>query len=160
MTVQRFLGLCASLGAVLSVTACSGNPSPGTLKPADDGIYEFIANTGDRTPLRGRLTIVAGEISLEPEVGICRVDTAYSSLERTRYACDNVSDIERLAFVMDNRNPLTRSSWTGQVRQRRTRTVCVEYATQNGRRVCVRTQTETYDAMVPVSGRLTFRPLT
>jgi len=123
-----------------------------------DGIYEFITRTGERGELRGRLMLIAGEVTLEPEFGTCRVDAAYASLERQRFLCDNTSEVENLALLVDRRFPTTRSRWTGTVRERRTRTVCVQYTTQNGRQVCVRTETQTYEVRSAVSGPLTFRP--
>lgn len=139
--------------------ACARNRS-GTARPGsfpEDGLYDFTAPTGEAAPLRGTLAIVGGVMSLRPEFGTCRIDQAYVSVERTRYLCDNSSDVERLAFLVDALFPLTRSRWTGMVRQRRTRTVCVRYATQNGRQVCVEQRQETVEVETPVSGRLTFR---
>lgn len=144
------------LTAVLLLTACRG-PSPETAVTPSDGIYEFTASTGEAQPLRGALTVVAGSLGLRPEFGTCRIDHAYASSERTRYLCDHNSEIDQLAFLIDNRAPLIRSTWAGRVRQRRTRTVCAQYATQNGRQVCVQQRTETYEVVVPVSGRLIFR---
>ncbi len=159
MTGVRHGALRLSLGTLLGAAlACAGAPAPGAgAPPTDDGIYDFTASTGEPSPLRGSLTIVAGTHSLSPEFGSCRVDQAFASSERTRYLCDNTSDVERLAFVIDRRFPLTRSQWNGTIRQRRTRTVCVSYATQNGRQVCVEQRTEEYVVNAPVSGRLTFR---
>jgi hypothetical protein len=137
--------------------ACAGGPAPRGAVSVD-GIHDFTASTGEATPLRGTLTIVAGELSLRPEFGTCRIDQAFASSERTRYLCDHSSDVEQLAFLVDHRFPLTRSSWTGRVRQQRTRTVCARYATQNGRQVCVETRNETVEVTVPLSGRLVFRP--
>ena len=137
--------------------ACAGGPSPQTAV-TEDGIYDFTGSTGEATTLRGSLTVLAGAMSLRPEFGSCRIDQAASSTERTRFLCDNTSEVEQLAFLLDLRFPLTRSSWSGRLRRRQTRTVCARYATQNGRQVCVQTRTETVDVMVPVSGPLTFRP--
>ncbi|MBL8961810.1 MAG: hypothetical protein JNJ98_18260 [Gemmatimonadetes bacterium] len=142
---------------VAFLIACAGGPPPAS-GITDDGIYDFTASTGEATPLRGSLTILAGALSLQPEIGTCRVDQAFASAERSRFLCDNTSDIERLAFLIDHRFPLTRSTWAGSLRQKRTRTVCAQYATQNGRQVCVQTRTETVEVTVPLSGRLTFRP--
>lgn len=126
--------------------------------PTPDGIYEFITRTGETGELRGKLVVVGGELSMEPDQGICRVDAAYASMERVRFVCDNVSEVEDLALVVDRRFPVTRSMWTGTVRRTRTRQVCVAYATQNGRQVCVRTETQTYEERAAVRGPLTFRP--
>ena len=142
---------------VVLLLACAGGPSPAS-GITDDGIYDFTASTGEATPLRGSLTIVAGDLTLRPEFGSCRVDQAFASTERSRFLCDNTSDVERLAFLIDHRFPLTRSTWAGSMRQKRTRTVCAQYATQNGRQVCVQTRTETVEVSVPLAGRLTFRP--
>ncbi|MGQ0647349.1 MAG: hypothetical protein ACT4P7_07235 [Gemmatimonadaceae bacterium] len=100
--------------------------------------------------------MAGGELFLQPESGNCRTDASYASFEYVRLLCDPTSDVEDLAFVLDKRYPLTRSRWTGRIRQRRQRTVCTEYATQNGRRVCVRSRTETYEVMTNLSGPLTF----
>lgn len=159
MPGARSVALRCSLGALAGViAACAGNPTPGATSLPDDGIYDFTASTGESAPLRGSLTILAGAIALRPEFGSCRIDQAYASSERTRFLCDNTSEVERLAFLVDHRFPLTRSQWNGTVRQRRTRTVCARYATQNGRQVCVEQRQETVEVTTPVSGRLTFRP--
>jgi hypothetical protein len=159
MRVPRTLRRWTPLGrwCCLGVIACAGGPSP-RAGITDDGIYDFTASTGEATPLRGSLTILAGALTLRPEFGSCRVDQAFASAERTRYLCDNTSEVERLAFLIDHRFPLTRSTWTGSIRQKRTRTICAQYATQNGRQVCVQTRTETVEVTESLSGRLTFRP--
>ncbi|MBL8982388.1 MAG: hypothetical protein JNL26_09385, partial [Gemmatimonadetes bacterium] len=146
--LPRRWGALGILGA-LALAACAGGPPPQTAV-TEDGIYDFTGSTGEATTLRGSLTILAGSMSLSPEFGTCRVDQAVSSTERSRFLCDNTSDVEQLAFIIDLRFPLTRSSWSGRLRRRQTRTVCARYATQNGRQVCVQTRTETVDVMVPV----------
>ena len=141
---------------LVAVLACaSAGPAPSGAR-TPDGIYDFIGRTGENAELRGTLTIAGGDLLLAPEQGICRVDATSINPEKTRFLCDHVSDIENLALVIDRRVPTMRSSWTGSVRQRRQRTICVQYAVQNGRQVCVRTQTETYEVRVGVSGPLTF----
>ena len=143
--------------ASLVLAACASSPkaAPPAVK---DGVYEFMTSTGERGELRGRMVYAGEVVSIEPELGICRLDGAFASAERLRYLCDNTQEVEHLALLIDKRYPTTRSAWTGSVRVRRTRTVCVQYATQNGRQVCVRSETQTYEERVTLSGPLTFRP--
>jgi hypothetical protein len=137
--------------------ACASSGSTTTTPRTEDGVYEFIGRTGEHAELRGSLIVAGGELLLEPEQGICRVDFQNVVSEKTRFLCDNTSEIEDLAFLIDRRTPLMRSTWTGSVRQKRQRTVCVQYAIQNGRQVCVRSATETYETRVQLRGPLTFR---
>lgn len=146
------------MAVAIGVVGCAsrrGTPAPAQ---AQDGTYDFFARASDRTELRGSLIVLAGTHSLRPENGICREDQLVVSAESTRYICDHSSDVEDLVFVVDRRFPLTRSMWTGRVRQRKQRTVCAQYAIQNGRQVCVRTTQEWYEEVTSVRGPMTFRP--
>jgi hypothetical protein len=153
VTVLRrvFLAVAAAASA-----ACASSGARN--RPVDDGIYEFTARTGGYGDLIGRLTLLDGEVSLQPMQGQCRVDPSQASVELFYFLCDYSTEIENLSFTIDRRLPLTRSLWRGFVRQTRTRSVCDQYATQNGRQVCVRTRQESYEERARVGGPLTFRP--
>ena len=137
--------------------ACASSGKPGV--PVQDGTYEFVTRTGGFGDLTGRLTLRDGQTSIQPLQGQCREDPSRTGVERLRFLCDVGTEIENVTFTIDRRLPLTRSVWGGFVRQTRTRTVCDQYAMENGRQVCVRTREETYEVRTPVSGPLTFVPL-
>jgi hypothetical protein len=145
------------LAAAATSAACASSGAAGT-RAVDDGIYEFITRTGGYGDLTGRITLLNGEISLQPNQAQCREDPSRVSVEQFYFLCDYASDIENLTFSIDRRRPLTRSMWAGFVRQTRTRSVCDQYVTQNGRQVCVRTRQESYEVRAQVGGPLTFRP--
>ena len=147
---------CRLLACLAAIGGCAGTKGQAEV-PTLDGIYDFTTRTGEVGELRGRLVVVGGELSMEPDQGICRVDAAFVSFERQRFLCDNTSEVEDLALVVDRRFPLTSSIWTGIVQRTRTRQVCVAYATRDGRQVCVRTETQTYRERAAVRGPLTFR---
>jgi hypothetical protein len=142
---------------MLPLGSCASSRKSAAPPPVQEGTFDFFGRAGERVELRGAITIIEGEVRLNPEAGLCREDLLWVSAERVRFTCDTSSDLESLAFVIDKRYPLTRSTWSAHVRQRRTRTVCVQYSVQNGRRVCVRTETEWYDEITPMGGPLTFR---
>lgn len=135
---------------------CATGSGGASADVVEDGVYEFQTRTGRQGDLRGRMTLVGDQISLQPDEGTCRLDTQLPSIERVRYLCDNNSEVEQLTIVVDRRNPTRRSSWAGVVTQTRTRTVCDQYANQNGRRVCVRSREERQEVRTPVGGPLTF----
>lgn len=149
--LTSFLACAAAMGG------CA-RPRAGDAPRVIDGTWEFTASTGESVPLRGTLVILDGTYALRPSFGSCRIDTASPSMQRTRFLCDNTSTVERLAFVIDHDAPLTRSTWTGVVRQSRERTVCTQYITQNNRQVCVASRKETVITTAPLSGPLSFRP--
>jgi hypothetical protein len=152
--------LCVLILAVAATTSVACASSGARSAPLEDGTYEFITRTGGFGDLTGRLTLRDGQPSLQPLQGQCREDPSRTGVERFRFLCDIGSEIENVTLTIDRRLPLTRSVWSGFVRQTRTRSVCDQYAMENGRQVCVRTREETYEVRTPVSGPLTFVPAT
>lgn len=144
--------------AVVATASAACASSGARNVPVQDGTYEFITRTGGYGDLTGRLTLRDGQPSIQPLQGQCREDPSRAGVERFRFICDVGSELENVTFTIDRRLPLTRSVWGGVVRQTKTRTVCDQYAMENGRQVCVRTREETYEVRTSVSGPLTFAP--
>jgi len=118
-----------------------------------DGTYEFFASvTGQR--VEGTVHVVADTILFDPG-NDCSSNlsppgpfVAPRDYNFVRYSCNGV------VLDFDRRNPVQSSKWFAGVLVRRQREVCAQYAVQNGRQVCLRNRTETYETTESRSGKL------
>ena len=167
---------CAAL-VLCGVTSCSGSsartapnaaPVPESAPPnmsvsagpATSGMFEYVARI-KTTDIKGRFAISGKIVIFDLPDGACHpIETPdwTAATVAARYECRNAAAPEPVYFTIDVRNPMSRSTWQMTVKEQRQRSVCVEYANRGGRNVCVRTQTQTYDAVVPYSGSLFVRP--
>ena len=144
------------VAACVMLAACGGArsaPSTDAARTAMYGDYGFSASVPNQV-IRGtvRVTPVGTGIEFEttcnPEVGARPRprNMPSSSTSVTRY-CSGAW----LAF--DRFNP-AQAMWYSSVEVQKRREVCAQYATQNGRQVCVSRSTETYSVYEPRSGSI------
>jgi hypothetical protein len=137
-------------------TACASTRNSTASREATgptDGTYEFIASVTGRR-VEGKVHIVGDTMLFDPDndcssnlspPGIFVAPRDYNFI---RYSCNGV------VLDFDRRNPVQSSKWFAGVPVRRQRQVCAQYAVQNGRQVCVRNRTETYETTESRSGKL------
>jgi hypothetical protein len=122
-------------------------------------VYEYVANMPGQQ-YGGTLRVVADTMLVEPAAEYCRPVTGVPDPLTIRYSCLGAGRYDSFLLQLDRRNPVQFSKWTAYVRVQRQRTVCAQYATDaQGRQVCVRTRTETYEVTESRSGRLEVRKL-
>lgn len=139
----------------LFALGCKSGGSATERVPLRDGLYDFVARTGNYD-LRGKLLWASGEASIDSEIGYCRIDPMHTDPQTIRYQCESGNDLRSLVYIIDRNFPLNRSRWRASITQTRQRQVCARYETRNNRQVCVQWRTETYEVSVPVGGLLTF----
>jgi hypothetical protein len=144
---------------VSGLAACaSSGSSGGGREPAGpiEGDYEYVANIPGQQVL-GRLRIVGDTMLVDPNNDYCRPVIGAPDPMYIRYTCNGPSSFEQLVLTLDRRNPVQFSRWSGTIRVRKQREVCVRYEIQQGRQVCVLTQMEPYETTESRSGRLQIR---
>jgi len=145
--------LCVSLAACASGgSGAASREPPGPV----EGTYEYFASIPGQQ-VRGSLRVVADTIMVDPDADYCRPVIGTPDPLVIRYTCSGSGRFESLLLALDRRNPAQFSKWTATFRVQRRREVCAQYAVQNGRQVCVRTQTETYETTESRSGTLQVR---
>ena len=139
--------------------ACGGSSArPETAAPNGpvEGTYEFVANLPNQQ-VRGTLNIVGDTVTVDPVSDHCRPVIAPPDPLFIKYACQGTGSYEELTLSIDRRKPVQLSRWAATYRVTRQRQICIQYDTRNGQRVCVQTQTETYEATETKTGNLQVR---
>ena len=143
---------CASSGATRGTAK---SPSSGPI----EGNYEYLANLPSHQ-VRGGMRVTGDTVLVDPVSDYCRPVMAPPDPFYIRYTCQGTGSYEQITLTIDRRNPTQLSKWSATFRVTRQREVCVEYAIRDGRQVCVRTQSETYETTETRSGNLQVRRLT
>jgi hypothetical protein len=140
--------------------ACGGSttPSPETAAPSGpiEGTYEYLV-TLPTQQVRGTLRITGDTVLVEPISDYCRPAMGPPDPLSIKYTCNGTGTYEQIHLNIDRRNPAQLSKWAATFRVTRRREVCVQYATRDGRQVCVQTTTETYETTETRSGNLQVR---
>jgi hypothetical protein len=152
-------GHCRSTFAILmlaTLSACvsarhttTGRETPELL----EGTYEFVASVAGQRVV-GKVHVVENTILFDqgndcssnfspPGAFVAPRDDNF-----IRYSCNGV------VLDFDRRNPVQSSKWFAGLLVQRQRQVCAQYAVQNGRQVCIRNRTETYETTESRSGKL------
>ncbi len=145
--------LCAIL-ILTTLTACvSGGKTAATdAGPRSiEGTYRYFASVPSGH-VRGTLIVLPDTMLVEPEDDECwplKVNNMrYMGLSAIPYGC------RKAIIAFDRQKPAQGSRWIQYFTVRKTREVCAQYAVQNGRDVCIRRQSEPYEATESRSGRL------
>ena len=151
----------AALAAVAVLVACGGGSAasrPETAAPnaPREGTYEYMANLPSQQ-VRGTLRVTSDTIVVDPVSDYCRVVMGPPDPLYIKYTCQGAGTFEQLTLTIDRRNPMQLSKWGATFRVTRRREVCTQYATRDGRQVCVQTTTETYETTESRSGNLQIR---
>jgi hypothetical protein len=123
-------------------------------------MFEYVARI-KTAEIKGRFAISGKIVIFDLPDGTCTPLQApdwTASTIAARYECRNAIASDPVHFTIDVKNPVSRSTWEMTVKEQRQRSVCVEYGNRGGRNVCVRTQVQSYDVVVPYSGALFVRP--
>jgi hypothetical protein len=139
---------CSSAGGTREGPASAAVPAEGT--------YDYIANLPGQQ-VRGKLRVIGDTVLVEPESDYCRPTVGTPDALRIQYTCNGPGSFEQIRLFIDRRSPAQLSKWSATFRVQRRRDVCVRYAIQNGRQVCVETRTETYETTESRSGTLQVR---
>jgi hypothetical protein len=141
--------------ATLTV-ACAAKTSANREVEPRVGTYEFVASVPGRL-VKGKLFVEPDTLHFVPETN-CSSDydpaariVARLNAGEVRYFCAGAW------LTFDRRNPAQSSKWFSAVRIPKQRQVCAQYATQNGRQVCVRQSMETYYTTEQRSGSIQVR---
>jgi hypothetical protein len=148
--------LPALLTLLIAACASSGSTAGRAPEGPIEGNYEYFASLPGQQ-VRGRLRVIADTIVVDPAADYCRPVVGTPDPLVIRYTCNGPGRFESLSLTLDRRNPAQFSKWSATFRVQRSREVCVQYATQGGRQVCVRTQTEQYETTESSSGSLQVR---
>ena len=148
-----------AIATLLVFVACGGSgSSPETAAPRGpiEGTYEYVANLPSQQ-VRGTLQMVGDTVLVSPMSDYCRPLMAPPDPLSIKYTCQGAGSYEQIQLTIDRRNPVQLSKWSATFRVQRRRDVCVQYATRDGRQVCVQTTTETYETTERRSGNLQVR---
>lgn len=139
--------------------ACGGSgakPETAAATAPAEGLYEFVANLPNQQ-VRGTLNFIGDTVMVEPVSDHCRPLVAPPDPLFIKYTCQGTGTYEELRISIDRRKPVQLSRWAATYRVTRQRQVCIQYETRSGQRVCVQSQTETYEAIDTRTGTLQIR---
>jgi hypothetical protein len=153
---MRSTALLGSLALVACASAGGTREAAVAATTTVEGTYDYIANLPGQQ-VRGRMRFVGDTVLVEPVADYCRPTVGSPDPLRFRYTCNGPGSFEQLQLSIDRRSPVQLSKWSASFRVQKRREVCVRYAIQNGRQVCVETSTETYEATETRSGTLQVR---
>jgi hypothetical protein len=122
-------------------------------------MFEYLARI-QGNEIRGHFAVSGKIVIFDLPDGTCRPTSApdwTATTTSARYECRSALAPEAVHFTIDVRNPMGRSQWQMTVREQRQRSVCIEWTQRGGRNVCVRTQSQPYEVVVPYSGPLVVR---
>ena len=145
--------------AVAVFLACGGSGArteTATPRGPIEGTYEYVANLPNQQ-VRGTLSVTGDTVLVNPISEYCRPVIGPPDPLYIKYTCQGTGTYEQLTLTIDRRNPVQLSKWAATFRVTRRRDVCVQYGTRDGQRVCLQTQTETYEANETKSGNLQIR---
>jgi hypothetical protein len=141
--------------AAVATAACGGARSAETAAAAGtqrEGVFRFTERVANTSPsnivLEGTVKVSADTVEFDMVPGPCRYAQP-SEQSRTAfiYRCGDV-------HIRIDRNDPSRISYSLSTIITVSKQVCAEYAVQNGRRVCVRTEQQKEEERVGRSGRL------
>ncbi|HET9426633.1 MAG TPA: hypothetical protein VFO55_14820 [Gemmatimonadaceae bacterium] len=140
---------------VVIAGACHSRPRPASEFPRRIGEYSFRINLTGREPVDGGFSIAADTVTLDADGQTCRRDFGLAGSRHIHvFSCFPPPGIDRFGITIDSEQPAF-STWTIIQNVRKTRTVCVRYATTaRGTRVCAETRSEDYFEDVRIGGRL------
>ena len=148
------------VAALAVLLACGGSAvsRPETAAPSGsrEGTYEYLANLPSQQ-VRGTLRVTSDTMVVDPVSDYCRPVIGPPDPLYIKYTCQGTGTFEQLTLTIDRRNPMQLSKWGATFRVTRRREVCTQYATRDGRQVCVQTTTETYETTESRSGNLQVR---
>jgi hypothetical protein len=150
-----------------AIVACGGSRASVESEAASVvGVFEIVAAIPGRH-VTGKLQVESDSITFHPEsncsggyrptgstgFGNSQTWSAKESFgqQRVRFGCG----IATLEF--DKRNPIRSPTWSSTIGVRKTRRVCANYVTRNGRQVCERTTMEAYETTESRSGPIQVR---
>lgn len=146
-----------TVATLATFTACASAGNTAASRAAQgpiEGAYEFFASVPGGQRVVGKFHVVADTIVFD-QSNDCSSKlsppgpfVAPHDRNFVRYSCNGV------VLDFDRRNPVQSSKWYAGLLVRRQREVCAQYAVQNGREVCVRNKTETYETTESRSGKL------
>ena len=147
---------CASSGSTPMVSAPTNTAAIGN--------YEVTASIPGQH-VKGMLNITADSMLFTSENNCETRYTAAGTREvAARQAAINTTGTNRLTFgcdaallTFDRRNPTQSATWQATVSVPKQRTVCNNYITRNGQRVCESTSIETYEVSEKRSGAIQVR---
>jgi hypothetical protein len=141
---------------VAGLVACHHAPQPGVV-PANRavGTYAYHANITGQFEETGSFTIERDTVVVDANDEICRriPELKFSESMHT-FDCTGAFGLRSLTITIDSKHPLL-SQWYATRTEDRSRTVCAAYAiAPDGRRSCIMTRKETYEAVIPFGGPL------
>ena len=122
-------------------------------------MFDYTASMKGRE-VRGRFAVQGRLVIFDLPDATCHATAApdwMAASSMARYECRSADAPAPMHFNIDVKNPFGRSTWEMTVVEQRQRSVCIEYVNRGGRNVCSRTQTQTVDVTVPMSGPLLVR---
>lgn len=149
-----------ALGLVL-VGAFACRTQPGRAAAATsvrEGVFDYWANA-QRYELRGIVRLTADTVVLEPRDGTCRPAIAPRDRQFALYECAGPPELGQLELRIDRQNPQLASKWRATFKVQRQRVVCAKDAvTEDGQRICMKSETENYEETMTLTGPLRIRP--
>jgi hypothetical protein len=142
-------------GAAAALAACHQNPGSRAPDPVRrNGSYDYVAHVAGGS-FAGTFRVVEDTILVEASDGACWYDKSVNLPLTMQFKCEGVSDVQDFALVLDRRNPVRASRWSGTTIRTVQRTVCDRYETDAaGRRRCAASHTISEDVKVGVGGPL------
>lgn len=136
------------------VVACRTTPQASPDSRRSVGTFSYRINFGARQPIEGTITIEPDTVTVDGEL-FCRRDMLLTGTQRSRsFTCNPPIGLNAFSLNIDAFQPAL-STWSGSQTVTRTRRVCAQYTvTAQGRRVCARFETETYQADSSFGGLL------
>ena len=150
-----------ALGLTLAgAIACRANPGRSSSDPSvREGVFDYWADA-QRYELRGLVRLTADTVVLEPRNGTCRPVIAPPDRGIARYDCSGgPSELGQLELHIDRQNPQLSSRWRSTFKVQKQRLICAkDAASDDGQRICMRYENQTYEETVTLTGRLRIRP--
>ena len=123
-----------------------------------EGVFDYWADA-QRYELRGIVRLTGDTVVLEPRNGTCRPAIAPRDRQIARYECSGPPELGQLELSIDRQNPQLASRWRATIKMQKQRMICAQdAATDDGQRICMRYETQTYEETVTRTGSLRIRP--
>ena len=123
-----------------------------------EGVFDYWAEA-QRYELRGLVRLTADTVVLEPRNGTCRPAISPPDRAIVRYECSGPSELGQLELHIDRQNPQLASRWRATFKVQKQRLICAkDAASDDGQRICMRYENQTYEETVTLTGRLQIRP--